>query len=111
MKGGWFVGDFNPAVLRTHAAEVAVKHYPAGAYEKKHLHKIATEVTVIVAGEVEMNRQRYRAGDIIMMEPGEATDFRTITAATTAVVKIPGALNDKYPCDESGDAAVRERNP
>jgi len=102
MKGGWFVGAFDPTVLQTGAAEVAVKHYPAGAYEKRHLHKIATEVTVIISGEVEMNRIRYRAGDIIRLEPGDATDFRTITATTTAVVKVPGALNDKYPCDEGG---------
>ena len=100
MKGGWFVGAFSPTVLRTDAAEVAVKHYPAGAHEKRHYHKIATEVTVIVSGEVEMEGVRYRAGDIIVMEPGDATDFRTITAATTAVVKLPGALNDKYLCEE-----------
>ena len=100
MKGGWFVGAFSPTVLRTDAAEVAVKHYPAGAYEKRHFHKIATEVTVIVSGEVEMERVRYRAGDIIIMEPGDATDFRTLTDVTTAVVKIPGTLHDKYVCEE-----------
>jgi hypothetical protein len=100
MKGGWFVGAFSPTMLHTQAAEVAVKHYPAGAREKRHYHKIATELTVIVAGEVEMNGVRYRTGDIIVLEPGEATDFQTLTEATTAVVKVPGARNDKYPCDE-----------
>jgi hypothetical protein len=100
MRGGWFVGAFSPTVLRTAAAEVAVKHYPAGTHEQRHFHKIATEVTVIVAGEVEMEGVRYRTGDIIVMEPGEATDFRTITEATTAVVKMPGVLHDKYVCEE-----------
>lgn len=100
MKGGWFVGAFTPTVLHTDSAEVAVKHYPAGAHERRHYHKIATEATVIVSGEVEMNDVRYRAGDIIVIEPGDATDFKTITAATTAVIKIPGALNDKYVCGE-----------
>ena len=47
-------------------------------------------------GEVEMNGVRYGAGQIIVIEPGEVTDFKAVTAATTAVVKIPGALNDKY---------------
>jgi len=49
-----------------------------------------------VTGEVEMNGQRYVAGQIIVIEPGDVTDFKAITDATTAVVKIPGALNDKY---------------
>jgi len=101
MKGGWFVGAFSPTVLKTDAAEVGVKHYTAGQAEKRHYHKIATEVTVIVSGEVEMNGVRYGAGQIIVIEPGDVTDFKAFTAATTAVVKIPGALNDKYmetPC-------------
>jgi anti-sigma factor ChrR (cupin superfamily) len=96
MKGGWFVGAFSPVALKTDAAEVALKHYPAGVHDPRHYHKIATEVTVIVSGEAEMNGMRYLAGDIIIIEPGDATDFRTITAVTTAVVKIPGALDDKY---------------
>ncbi len=96
MKAGWFVGAFSPTALKTDAAEVAVKHYAAGQGEKRHYHKVATEVTVIVAGEVEMNGVRYGAGQIIVIEPGEVTDFKAVTAATTAVVKIPGALNDKY---------------
>jgi hypothetical protein len=33
MKGGWFVGDFSPTVLRTPDFEVAVKEYAAGARE------------------------------------------------------------------------------
>jgi hypothetical protein len=104
MKGGWFVGAFSPTMLRTDAAEVAVKHYAAGDAEKRHYHKIATEVTVIVAGEVEMNGVRYGPGQILVIEPGEMTDFKAVSNATTAVVKLPGALNDKYmetPCSTS----------
>jgi quercetin dioxygenase-like cupin family protein len=96
MIGGWFVGNFSPTALKTGAAEVAVKHYKPGEHTPRHHHKIATELTVIVSGEVEMNGQRYVAGDIVVVEPGESTDFRTLTATTTAVVKIPGAEKDKY---------------
>ena len=32
----------------------------------------------------------------IVIEPGEATDFRALTDATNVVVKVPGALNDKF---------------
>jgi len=30
MTGGWFIGDFEPSVLRTAAFEVAHHRYPAG---------------------------------------------------------------------------------
>ncbi|MCE9608433.1 MAG: hypothetical protein K8U03_26415 [Planctomycetia bacterium] len=96
MIGGWFVGDFAPVALRTDACEVAVKHYAAGDYDTWHYHKIATEVTVIVTGEVEMNGIRHKAGDILVIAPGEGTDFRCLTPVTTVVVKVPGAKNDKY---------------
>jgi len=96
MTKGWFIGNFDPSVLVTSAVEVAVKKYKAGEYEQTHHHKIATEITVIVDGEVEMNGVTYSSGSILVIEPNEATDFRAITDVTTTVVKCPGASNDKY---------------
>jgi hypothetical protein len=96
MKGGWFVGSFSPTVYDTTAAEVAVKHYHAGDYEAAHYHRIATEITVVVSGRVEMAGRSWQTGDIIVLEPGEATDFRAVADATTVVVKLPGVTNDKY---------------
>lgn len=97
MKGGWFIGDFTPTLLRTGAVEVAVKTYAAGAYEPAHVHRVATEFTVINSGRVEMNGTAYAAGAIIVLAPGDATDFRALTDCQTTVVKIPGAKDDKYP--------------
>jgi quercetin dioxygenase-like cupin family protein len=97
MIKGWFIGSFEPTLCHTGAVEVGVKTYQAGESEAAHYHKIATEFTVITQGEVEMNGVRYRTGDIIVIEPGDVTDFSAITDVTTTVVKIPGATNDKYP--------------
>lgn len=99
MIKGWFVGNFEPTLLRTNDVEVAVKSYQKGDYEEKHYHKIATELTVITRGRVKMNGIEYKEGDIIVMEPGEATDFKCLEDGTqNVVVKIPGANNDKYLC-------------
>ncbi len=100
MKRGWFIGDFEPSLDRTCAVEVAVKSYKAGEHEEKHFHKIATEYTVIINGEVEMFGKRFAAGDIVVCEPGDATDFTAISDATNVVVKLPGASHDKYICEE-----------
>lgn len=97
MTRGWFIGNFDPSLFRTNDCEVAVKSYHKGDYEERHYHKIATEYTCIISGRVKMNGLEYGAGDIIVMEPGETTDFECLeNGATTVVVKIPGANNDKY---------------
>ena len=97
MTGGWFLGDFTPTALRTPAAEVCCKHYRSGDAEPRHVHRIATEVTLIVSGRVRMNNVEFRAGAIIRLEPGEATDFTALEDTITVVVKTPSIVGDKYP--------------
>lgn len=97
MFKGWFVGNFEPTLLKTNDVEVAVKSYNKGDYEAMHYHKIATEITVIVSGRVKMNGVEYKKGDIIVMEPNDPTDFECLEDGTmNVVVKHPGANNDKY---------------
>lgn len=101
MTKGWFIGNFAPTLYATNDVEVAVKHYKAGDAEGAHFHKIATEFTVIISGRVEMNGVEYGEGDIIVMEPGDITDFKALEDAVNVVVKLPGANNDKYVVEEA----------
>ena len=96
MVRGWFIGDFEPSLLRTTDVEVAVKEYSNGDRDPWHYHKVATEVTLIVSGRVKFNDRVFDKGDIVVLEPGEGTDFEALADAVTVVVKIPGAPNDKY---------------
>jgi len=97
MVKGWFVGDFEPTAFATNACEVAVKRYSAGDSEAAHFHRIAIEVTGVVSGTVEMAGHVWTSGDIITLFPSEVTAFKALTDAMTVVVKVPGALHDKYP--------------
>lgn len=96
MIGGWFVGNFEPCVMKTEDFEVAVKEYRAGDKEQEHLHKVAVELTVIVRGKVKMNSVEYAEGDIIQIDPGNSTDFEAIEDSITVVVKQPSVKGDKY---------------
>lgn len=96
MVRGWFIGDFQPTALRSSNFEVGIKIYAAGDKEIPHVHKVATELTVILSGEVEMNGERYERGAIITIEPGESADFKAITDVVTVVVKTPSVRDDKY---------------
>lgn len=102
MTKGWFVGKFAPTALSTDSCEVAVKYYKAGDHEGEHHHKIATELTLILSGRVRMLGREWGEGDIIVIEPNTATDFYALTDAVNVVVKLPGALNDKYEGNSAG---------
>jgi hypothetical protein len=86
MVGGWMVGDFDPACIKSEACEVACKIHEANVGEASHVHRVATELTLIAS-----------AGDIIIIEPGEPTDFFAHEPTVTLVVKMPSVKGDKYP--------------
>jgi len=71
MVKGWFVGDFQPTAYATQQCEVAVKTYRAGDHEDWHYHKVATEITLVVSGTVQMGGARHGPGTILRLEPGE----------------------------------------
>ena len=96
MIRGWFVGNFEPTLYKTNDVEVAVKEYVAGEFEEAHYHKIATEITVVMSGQIKMHNEIWNAGDIIVTEPGDMSSFEALTDTVLTVVKLPGANNDKY---------------
>lgn len=96
MIKGWFIGNFSPSILHTELCEVAVKHYKAGESEDCHLHKIATEVTVVVTGAIFMCGREWGPGSIVRLEPGEQTSFLALCDSITVVVKLPSVVDDKY---------------
>ena len=75
MEKGWFIGNFNPSLLKTNECEVAVKTYQAGDYEKEHYHKVATEYTVVVEGVVKMFGHMYGGGLLFCAEPVVVTEL------------------------------------
>lgn len=96
MIGGWFIGNFEPTVLRTDKFEVAVKKYKKGDTEKRHVHKIATEITLILTGCVDINGNRYSENEIVTILPNEWVLFKAIDDTITIVVKTPSVSDDKY---------------
>jgi hypothetical protein len=87
-------------LLKTSDFEVACKHYKKGDSEKRHTNKIAVELTLIVKGEVKMNDAIYRSEDIVVMFPGENTDFWVLEDTISVVVKTPSVIGDKYLNDD-----------
>ena len=64
FKGGWFIGDFNPSLIKTKDFEIAIKYYKSGDEDDEHVHLLADEYTVIVKGQVIMNGEIFEEKDI-----------------------------------------------
>jgi redox-sensitive bicupin YhaK (pirin superfamily) len=97
-KGGWVVGDFEPSIIRTKEFEFMARYYKKGQTESGHLHKIADEITIFISGKCQMDDEIFEAGDVMLMKAGEGfKHFECIEDATTAVIKTPSVIGDKYP--------------
>ena len=93
---GWIIGFFEPSIFKTHCFEVGIKEYKKGEKEKKHYHRIAKEITVVVSGKVKMNGKEFIKNDIIELEPLEDCEFEAVEDSITCVIKIPSIKNDKF---------------
>jgi hypothetical protein len=96
MIGGWFVGNFDPAILSNENFEVCVKEYLKGEIELTHYQKVAVEITVVISGEIRMGEEILLKGDIILLEPFEEYDFEAVTDAIVVAVKSPSLPSDKF---------------
>lgn len=98
FKGGWFIGNFEPNIMRTEDFEIAVKIYKKGDRENAHVHRLADEFTVVVAGKCRLNGEILEAGDIALIKKGEVMteDFEALEDTINTVVKIPSVIGDKY---------------
>lgn len=96
FKRGWIVGDFEPSILRTKNFEFMVRGYKKGEKEPTHVHRMADEITVVTSGSFIMNGGKLEAGDILHLNPGTPSDFECLEDGTTAVIKTPSIIGDKY---------------
>lgn len=96
MTKGWFVGDFEPTVIRTTDCEVGVKRYQSGDKESAHFHKEAIELTIVVEGRIRMNESEFSTGDIVLVEKNEIIEFQALDDTITVVYKSCSVKGDKY---------------
>jgi len=93
---GWFIGNFDPAILKTCDFEIAVQHSLAGEIVTPHYQKTATEYSCIVTGNLLVEGKILGPGDIFVYFPMELCKVQFLTDATVVVVKTPSlGLDDK----------------
>ena len=96
MKGGWFIGNFEPVAYKTKDFEVAYVKHKKNQFWEKHYHKIAKEITLVVKGRLQINDEIFESGDIFVIEPEEISDPKFLEDSEVIVIKTPSDTNDKY---------------
>lgn len=109
MKGGWFIGNFEPSVFRTSDFEVGHKLHKVGETWDKHYHKRGVEVTYLLRGKMrlqlwhDLDRKPEEhilvGGDVFVIHPGETVFPEFIEDCEVIVVKTPSDTGDKYVVD------------
>jgi len=94
MKGGWFVGNFEPTAYKTPKFEVSYKVHPQGEKWDFHYHTEVTEINLLVRGKMTLQNKVLTSGDIFTLEPFEIADPEFLTDCEIVCIKTPSA-NDK----------------
>jgi quercetin dioxygenase-like cupin family protein len=94
---GWVIGNYVPSLIQTKDIEIGIKEYSEGEEEEAHIHKVSTEITIVLSGEIEMNGSPHYKGDIITIEKEEEGKFKALSDNVVLVcIKTPSDPLDKY---------------
>lgn len=96
MTRGWFIGDFEPNVMRTKDYEVGVLHHKEGEVWPAHLHKEADEINVLIKGSMIINNISINSGEIFKIPKGLLTKAKFLEDCEIVCVKTVSNTKDKY---------------
>lgn len=96
MHRGWFIGDFEPSVMRTPLFEIGILTHKKGELWPAHYHKHAIEYNVLLDGSMCIAGEIIKSGDIFWFEPGDVADPEFLEDCRVCVVKRPSIIGDKY---------------
>jgi quercetin dioxygenase-like cupin family protein len=96
FKRGWFLGNFEPSVLKTDQVEIGVLSHSKGEVWPKHYHKIATEYNVLLEGKMMVGGEIIEKGNIFVFDPNEVADPIFLEDCTVLCIKTPSIIGDKY---------------
>jgi hypothetical protein len=95
FTGGWFMGNFEPSLLKNDNFEIAVKRFAAGSIEPLHFQRTAVEFTIVISGHCILAGIKCGPNDIIKIDPLELADFQAIEDCVLISIKYPSIPNDK----------------
>jgi mannose-6-phosphate isomerase-like protein (cupin superfamily) len=93
---GYFIGNFEPSILRTKDFEVAVLTHKKDEKWPAHYHKECVEYNVLLEGCMTIQGKQLNAGDVFVFEKGEVADPVFYEDCRVVCVKVPSIPTDKF---------------
>jgi len=93
---GWFIGNFEPSLLKTEDFEAGFLFHPKGEHWPDHYHKLGTEYNLLVKGKMEIFGETINEGEIFVIDPYEVAIPNFIEDCYIFCIKSPGKKGDKY---------------
>ena len=93
MKGGWFVGNFEPSMHKDNF-EVSYKVHRKGESWPIHYHTKVKEINLLIRGKMIIQGENLKSGDIFVLEPYEIADPVFLEDCEIVCVKNQ-SINDK----------------
>ena len=99
MKRGWFIGDFNPSILKTKEFEVGYLFHKKNEKWPVHLHEKSIEYNVLIKGKMRVNGETINEKEIFIFEKNEIVRPEFLEDCELIVVKVPSLRSDKVIVD------------
>lgn len=93
---GWFIGNFEPAVLKTDQFEVGLLTHTKGEKWPKHYHAQHTEYNLLVKGKMLICNDVINEGEVFILSPNEIADPEFLEDCLVLCVKQPSVPGDKH---------------
>lgn len=93
---GWFIGNFEPSLLKTDQFEVALINHVKDEKWPAHYHAVATEYNLLIQGRMKIRGEIIEPGDLFVLEPNEVADPEFLEDCKVLCVKTPSIKGDKY---------------
>lgn len=92
---GWFLGNFEPTVLKTEQFEVGILTHNKGEQWPAHIHQKSTEYNVLLEGKMRVNGRIINKNDVFIIEKNEIAQPIFDEDCRILVIKVPSIPNDK----------------
>lgn len=93
---GWFIGNFDPSLLKTPDFEVGLLTHKKDENWPSHYHKKSVEYNVLVTGKMIIQGKELNSGDVFILDKDEISDPIFLEDCTVVCVKVPSVPFDKF---------------
>ena len=92
---GWFIGNFEPTVLKQSQFEVGVLSHKKDEVWAVHYHSVSKEINVLLEGRMKVNGLDVNVGDIFVFEPFVIAVPTFLTDCKILCIKTPSCPGEK----------------